>query len=78
MALSGGRLLVAHSRLGLIAFDRKGRVSGRVALAAGDHPGPKAQAFGGPYTMDIETVRGMAYVSDGSFGRLTLLPLGSI
>lgn len=78
MALGAGGLYVAHSRLGLVTFDRSGKVTSRRELTAGTSPGPKAQGFGGPYAIDVEVRGGTAFFTDASFGVLSWAPLSSI
>jgi hypothetical protein len=78
MALAPGRLLVAHSTLGLISFARSGRIIGKVDLQEGPTPGPKAASLGSPYAMDVEWSGGYALVTDAASGQMTLVPRSAL
>lgn len=78
MALAPGRLLVAHSTLGLISFSRSGKIVERVAVDEGPTPGPKAATLGSPYVMDVEWSSGYALVTDAASGQMTLVPRSSL
>jgi hypothetical protein len=73
MALAPGRLLVAHSTLGLVSFSRSGKIVNRVALEEGPTPGPKAATLGSPYAIDVEWAGGYAFVTDAASGQMTLI-----
>lgn len=71
MAVSKGRLYVAHSRLGLVAFDRAGH-----AVAYLNDLGTRNEGsteLGEPYTFDVEAAKGLLYVTDAATGTLTLV-----
>lgn len=78
MVLHGGRLLVAHSTLGVIAFGRTGKIASRMDLAQGRFPGPKATVLGEPYAYDVESWKNLVLISDAASGDLTIAKHSSI
>ncbi len=73
MARVRGRLLVAHSHAGLVAFGRSGGLRAR-ALLGGAHHGDSGAA-GAVYGMDVEAVGRRAYLTDAATGVLHVLRL---
>ena len=70
MDLAGRNLQVAHSTMGLVVFDRAGRIVGRLDPRGDVNTG--AGVVGTPYSMDVEFSRGLSYITDASTGRLTV------
>lgn len=71
MAISKGRLYVAHSRLGLVAFDRAGHTVAYVNEFGTRNEG--STELGEPYTFDVDAAKGLLYVTDAATGTLTLV-----
>lgn len=78
MAFHKGRLYVAHSTLGVVAFDGKGKVVARRILPKGKTPGPKAPMDGSSYAMDVEVWGRSLVATDAAYGQIHLLRLASI
>lgn len=71
MAFGPKGLYVAHSTLGVIVFDMKGKVVQRIKLPKGA-PGPKAETLGSPHAMDVEIAKNVMYVTDAASGQLSV------
>jgi hypothetical protein len=71
MALSKGRLYVAHSSLGLVGFDRTGHPVAYLNDLGDRNDG--ATELGEPYAFDVEAYKGLLYVTDAATGRLTIV-----
>jgi hypothetical protein len=70
MALSGGRLHIAHSHLGLVMTTPAGGFRGVARIAAPSNLDPP---FAAPFAMDVAVAKGKIYLSDAASGRLSIL-----
>ncbi|MDQ4024687.1 MAG: hypothetical protein M3217_04225 [Actinomycetota bacterium] len=71
MTISAGRLYVAHSQAGLIAYTLDGHDAGYFTDLGTRNDG--AKATGEPYAFDVEAAKGLLYVTDGATGTLTVV-----
>lgn len=72
MALSGDLLYVAHSRVGIVAFNSRGHAVRQIHLKGDVLDGSAYAAAGGPAAFDVETYPWGGFLfSDAATGRLT-------
>jgi hypothetical protein len=71
MAIDGGRIHVAYSSAGLVAFDLDGHEAGYFN-DLGDR-NENATELSQPYAFDVEAAKGLLFATDGASGTLTLL-----
>jgi hypothetical protein len=71
MDISKGRLYVAYSQAGLIAYDLKGHETGYFNDLGTRNEG--AKVTGDPYAFDVEAAKGLLYVTDGATGTMTVV-----
>ncbi|HEV2756957.1 MAG TPA: hypothetical protein VG318_14415 [Actinomycetota bacterium] len=71
MAISAGRLYVAYSQAGLIAYTLDGHEVGYFTDLGTRNE--SAKVMGEPYAFDVEAAKGLLYVTDGSTGTLTVV-----
>jgi hypothetical protein len=71
MDVSAGRLYVAHSQAGLIAYTLSGHEAGYFNDLG--ERNEAAKVLGEPYAFDVEAAKGVLYVTDASTGTLTVV-----
>jgi hypothetical protein len=71
MELSGNRLQVAFSHVGLVTLDGTGYPKGVYQQPRSINKDSSLRAS--PYAMDVESARGLLFLSDASTGILTIL-----
>jgi hypothetical protein len=71
MSLSGSRLLIAHSGMGMISATPRGGFTGWAKIAGVLNEG--AGVLGAPFAMDVEQARGHIYLTDAATGMLSVL-----
>lgn len=71
MTISGGRLYVAYSQPGLIAYTLDGHDAGYFNDLGKRNE--NAKVLGEPYAFDVEASKGLLYVTDASTGTLTVV-----
>ena len=71
MSLSGNRLLIAHSGMGMVSATAGRTFNGWAKIAGSRNEG--AGVLGAPFAMDVEETRGHIYLTDAATGTLTVL-----
>lgn len=71
MTIAGGRIYVAYSSAGLVAFDLGGHEAGYFTDLGERNEG--ATELSQPYAFDVDAAKGLLYATDGASGTLTLL-----
>jgi len=76
MALADGILYIAHSRVGVLAVDRRGDIRASVTFMGAPNEGagvPPSSSPAASYVIDVEARGGVVYATDAATGLLTSL-----